>query len=302
MPPTISDCIPAYHPPRPDASPPRVALQQPSTALIPAGGPACTQAAATSATAQSAADALVQAAQLEALRLQVSQLRRANATLQQQLAAAHAARAAAAKQAALHQLSSLQLGAAAGADTAAAPGSAPSEAQAAAAGVLAEELGVALPPGSDTVPLLYLQQLHACYTRRLAEERQRHADALAAQAEEAQARLQRQVRRAPYGGNVQPSRVYDSNAGQAWGWLAAAIWGFWGACLVGCIQHIVARRCSALPPTCLPFAALAGGAACPGGAAVDRGAAGPCQGGRGAAAARRLPLPEGGGCQGWLFI
>ena len=41
--------------------------------------------------------------------------------------------------------------------------------------------------------LLYLQQLHATYRRRLAEMQQQHADALQRRAEEAEAQLQRRV-------------------------------------------------------------------------------------------------------------
>lgn len=188
--------IPAYVPI--DAIPLRLPLpgspRLPTATTMPAGLHVPPSAAAAPA-AQSAADALVQAAQVEALKLQVARLRQANAALQQQLAAARAAHAATAKQAAMHQLASLQLGAATAAGSPAAPGGGVPKAQAAAAAAaLQDEPGVALPQGTDMVPLIHLQQLHACYTRRLAELQQRHADALAAQAAEAQAQMRRQVR------------------------------------------------------------------------------------------------------------
>ncbi len=186
---STADSIPAYQPPRLAASPPRLplleAVQQPSTGLVPVGGP--TRGAAAATAVPSAANGLVQAAQMEALRLQVAQLRKSNVALQQQLAGANAARAAAAKQAALNQLSLLAL------EPVTAEGTAPHEAHAAAADALLGELGALLPPGRDAVPLAYVQQLHASYMQRLEEQQQRHADALAAQAEEVQARLQRQV-------------------------------------------------------------------------------------------------------------
>lgn len=127
---------------------------------------------------------------MEALKLQVATLRRTNAQLSRELAALGAQQARAARTAALERLTQLQLeggGAAAGAAS-----QAPAAAQAAAAALQAE-LGVALPPGSEAVPLQYLERLHASYQARLGELQAAQAAALDQQRQEHEAALRRQV-------------------------------------------------------------------------------------------------------------
>ncbi len=134
------------------------------------------------------------AAQVEALKLQVATLRRANAQLSRELAAVGAERARAARAAALDRLTQLQLeGSSAAAGTAAAAASQPTEASQAAAAALQAELGVALPPGSESVPLQHLERLHASYQARVRELESAHVAALERQRQEHEAVLRRQV-------------------------------------------------------------------------------------------------------------
>lgn len=158
--------IPAHVPQRAASPQPQLAVaasEAPSPkALIPAVPAAPASAAGTAALA----------AQVEALKLQVAQLRRSNAHLSQQLAAAGVERAAAAKQAALARLTQLQL------DSRDPPPAS------AAVEVLQAELGVALPPGADAVPLACLETLHGSYCTRLAQLQQQHAAALDRQQQE----------------------------------------------------------------------------------------------------------------------
>lgn len=143
--------------------------------------------------APSSEAALNMAAQVEALKLQVATLRRANAQLSRELAALGAQQARAARAAALERLTQLESsGAAAGAAS-----QASAEARAAAAALQAE-LGVALPPGSEAVPLQYLQRLHASYQARLGELQAAQAAALDQQQQEHEAALRRQVRAASW--------------------------------------------------------------------------------------------------------
>lgn len=137
--------------------------------------------------------ALALTAQVEALKLQVATLRRANAQLSRELAAVGAERARAARAAALERLTQLQLegGDGAAAAAAAAPASAPQLSAATAAAQA--ELGVALPPGSEAVPLQYLERLHASYQARLGELQASHAAALERQRQDHEAELRRQV-------------------------------------------------------------------------------------------------------------
>ena len=174
-------CIPVYLPP---ASPAQLALSPPpqeaaGALMCPPAGPA---------------DALVQQAQVEALKLQVAQLRRSNAHLQQQVAAAAAERAAAAKAAALQRLAELRLPGHAQQDVLATPAVAVNEgAIAATLAALKAQLGVQLQPEADCVPLGYLLQLFATSQSRLAELKQQHEAALRKLQEEQEKQLQMQM-------------------------------------------------------------------------------------------------------------
>lgn len=142
------------------------ALEQPQRQQTSAGSGTVTGAPSSPALQP---DNLFLAAQVEALKLQVSQLRRSNAQLQQQLAAAAVEQVALTKHASLQQLAQLRASLLSAESTAAAE---------AAATVLQSELGVQLPSAADAVPLDLVQRLHDSFQSRLEALQQQHQAAL----------------------------------------------------------------------------------------------------------------------------